>query len=131
HDSEEQPMQSISTIGLDIAKSVFQVRLHSVLRFSIPSMFRADVIKNKKSDDCAVIIWPSQTPDYHSSFQSARLNSDRTNNGHVKNKAQREVRSGEGATLTRNGFAVPSTGRVQQHEQMEAPRRSRTLGVPS
>ena len=25
HDSEEQPMQSISTIGLDIAKSVFQV----------------------------------------------------------------------------------------------------------
>src|SRR6202012_994676 len=25
HDSEEQPMQSMSTIGLDIAKSVFQV----------------------------------------------------------------------------------------------------------
>jgi len=25
HDSEERPMQTITTIGLDIAKSVFQV----------------------------------------------------------------------------------------------------------
>ena len=52
------------------------------------------------------------------------------NNGLAKNEP-REVRSGEGATLARDGFAVPSTGRVQQHEQMEAPRGSRVLGAPS
>src|SRR6266702_7808689 len=51
-------------------------------------------------------------------------------NALVNKQARREVRSGEGATLACDGFAVPPTGRVQQHEQMEAARRSRILGSP-
>lgn len=43
-------------------------------------------------------------------------------------QARREVRSGESATLACDELTVPSTGRVQQHEQMEAARRSRILG---
>ncbi|WP_206736183.1 hypothetical protein [Bradyrhizobium betae] len=53
-----------------------------------------------------------------------------TNNG-LRKTSPKEVRSGEGATLARDGFAVPSTGRVQQHEQMETPRGRGMLGVPS
>ncbi|MBH5401878.1 hypothetical protein HZZ13_29410 [Bradyrhizobium sp. CNPSo 4010] len=54
--------------------------------------------------------------------------SSETNNGFRKT-SPKEVRSGEGATLARNGFAVPSTGRVQQHEQMETPRGRGMLGA--
>lgn len=41
----------------------------------------------------------------------------------------KELRSGDGATLARDGFSVPSTGRLQQHEQMETPRGRGMLGA--
>jgi hypothetical protein len=51
-----------------------------------------------------------------------------TNNG-LRKASPKEVRSGEGATLARDGFSVPSTGRLQQHEQMETPRGRGMLGA--
>jgi hypothetical protein len=52
----------------------------------------------------------------------------RTNNG-LRKANPKEVRSGEGATPARDGFSVPSTGRLQQHEQMETPRGRGMLGA--
>ena len=80
-----------------------------------------------KSQTIALSFKPVKHRTFTRHFNLRDLQSD-TNNG-LRRTSPKEVRSGEGATLARDGFAVPSTGRVQQHEQMETPRGRGMLGA--
>ncbi|WP_431309516.1 hypothetical protein, partial [Bradyrhizobium liaoningense] len=80
-----------------------------------------------KSQTIALSFKPVKHRTFTRHFNLRDFQSD-TNNG-LRRTSPKEVRSGEGATLARDGFAVPSTGRVQQHEEMETPRGRGMLGA--
>ncbi|SFV08406.1 hypothetical protein SAMN05192541_1143 [Bradyrhizobium arachidis] len=88
-----------------------------------PKSFR-DRARLKKSDDCAIIV----TVKHRTMTRQFDLRSCHNTNALADKQERGEVRSGESATLACDELTVPPTGRIQQHEQMEAARRGRILG---
>ena len=107
-----------------IVGAIVVIGLSAPVRCSVhPRPFRAG--HSLKSQTIAL---SSITGKHRTISRRSDLRNCENTNAPVNEQAQREVRSGKSETVACNGLTVPPTGRVQQHEQMEAARGSRILG---